>query len=178
MTRILIQSCRRINRNAEESRGRLGGMHDRGCTSLGAGRVRGVRLARCGYQRGERRRLAPKRGSPVGDERLRGPQREIPRWGPLASEDGAPEPLGRGGPLGGLRGAERPANNRATTLLSPLSAGIPKAIDAPPLGFAGTPPPREEAAGTAMHLDLGLDTPSRLYYSQRRCGGTHFWHPV
>ena len=30
---------------------------------------------------------------------------------------------------------------------------------------------QDAPAGTAMHLDLGLDRPLRLHYSQRRCHG-------
>jgi hypothetical protein len=48
----------------------VGGCMTEVARASGAGRVRSVRLAHCGYQRGEKRRLNPKRGPSVADERL------------------------------------------------------------------------------------------------------------
>lgn len=82
----------------EESRGRVSGC------------LRGVRLARCGYQRGERERPDTKRGPSISEERLLSQRftQSVSRF-------------------------TRPASRHC-----PLSAGIPKAITAP-LESGGTP---------------------------------------
>jgi len=95
-----------------------------GCTTLvacvlGAGRVPGVRLTRCGYQRGERGRPGQKRGPSVGtkgsprEDRDAGISRLVgaPPWR-TSSED--------------LQGGEFPENNRATVLLCPSPLVSPK----------------------------------------------------